>query len=243
MKKILTILSLFAGISAMAQTVVYQKIKDIQTDWSGEYLIVREIDDENNIARVFNGSLDELDVKGNFFDVSNPYDKNDVRYIASTTEIDAATFTIAKSAGTEGAYTIKSKSGIWIGFEKTVDIETGTPPDPGMKESSEMPLDNKIEANYDEENKLNINIVSKNGYHLRYNNDAGKERFRFHAEGKKKSVKLYKKVTVDNSTLTSVKVITLNEAADAVLYDLMGRRVTEPKRGIYVMNGAKVVVK
>ncbi|MCQ2227464.1 MAG: hypothetical protein MJZ01_06075 [Bacteroidales bacterium] len=248
MKKILTILSLFAGISAMAQTVVYQKVQSEPTDWSGEYLIVREYDDDNDIAYVFDGSLDKdgIEAKLNFFEADMPHDNNDTRYILSNAQTDAAAFTIAKDAENEGEYTICSKSGFYIGYNSLeIDPESGVIK-ADIKASNEKTYPNKIKTEINSKGKLNINIQSANGYLLQFKDskkDPTSNRFRYYSEGAEKAIKLYKKVTVDNSTLTSVKVITLNEAADAVLYDLMGRRVTEPKRGIYVMNGAKVVVK
>ncbi len=47
-------------------------------------------------------------------------------------------------------------------------------------------------------------------------------------------------VTVDNST--GVNAITI-DAGEQVIYDLQGRRVTTPSKGLYIINGRKVVIK
>ena len=49
---------------------------------------------------------------------------------------------------------------------------------------------------------------------------------------------------VDNSQATSIKEITSDSSKEAVIYDLMGRRVQSMSRpGIYIVNGKKVVKK
>ena len=48
----------------------------------------------------------------------------------------------------------------------------------------------------------------------------------------------------DTSATTGISVVMTSEPdGDAAVYDLSGRRVTEPSHGIYIQNGKKVVIK
>jgi hypothetical protein len=47
-----------------------------------------------------------------------------------------------------------------------------------------------------------------------------------------------------NSDPTAIDSIATDNAGDNVIYDLQGRRVTTPaKKGMYIVNGKKVVMK
>ena len=84
----------------------YVKVTSSDDLTSGEYLIVYEMDGDNGVTAglAFDGSLETLDAVGNNIEVEiSDYT------IASSTEVDAATFTIDVTAGT-----IKSASGKYI---------------------------------------------------------------------------------------------------------------------------------
>ena len=56
---------------------------------------------------------------------------------------------------------------------------------------------------------------------------------------------VYREVRNANGALTAIKGVTTENKmgkADGRVYDLTGRQVTRPTRGVYVMNGRKVVL-
>lgn len=145
----------------------YVKVTSSSELTDGEYLIVYE---EGSLA--FNGSLDVLDASGNT--VSVTIDNNT---IASTTAVDAATFTIDVAAGT-----IKSASGLYIG--QTSDAN-------GLKTATTA-YENTISIDADG----NAVIVSSSGPYLRYNANSGQDRFRYFKSStysSQKPIALYKK--------------------------------------------------
>lgn len=225
---------------AQDETVKYVKVTTEQADWSGEYLIVYEYDDDNNVAYVFDGSRegDNLDKKNNYIKLNNPEQEisgEEVRAIDSSAEADAATFTVTASAN-EGKYNIKSKSGSWIGFDSTeIDPETGVI-EPDMETSTETPIDNTIAM---QSGKTNVVVTAGNGFELRFNADDGKTRFRYHASGKKKAIKFYKKTIIGDATgISSAST----KADNGLIYDLQGRTVSNPQAGhLYIKNGKKVI--
>jgi len=203
---------------AAAQKFCYQKVTVAPSDWSGEYLIVREVD-STATAWVFNGALAELDAKNNCFSVS--VDKASDR-IAATEQTNAATFLIAKRA--DGSYSIRSHSGLYIGYN---NLDTANLNNLKFNAEDKYPL--QITAESDTTTK--VRIKSKSGYVLRFNADPLSNRFRFYAEGKKKGVHLYRKV---DTTALSEEQQTISPAVDGSLYFL-------PK-GIYIINGRLVYV-
>lgn len=240
MKKIYSFaVAALCAMSMSAQDVTkYVKVEVAPEDWCGEYLIVYEADDINNVANVFNGSLTDLDTKGNFFSANNPkqvINGTEVRAIDSSAEVDAATFIVTKSDKTEGCYFIQSKSGMWIGYNSTDPDPTSGEIEPNLKASNEKQYDNMIAM---EDGKTSIVVTAKNGFELRFNNDDGKQRFRYHASGKKKAIKFYAKTTINEATGITTVAATSTSAA---LHDLMGRKVSAPQQGmIYILNGKKV---
>jgi hypothetical protein len=50
-------------------------------------------------------------------------------------------------------------------------------------------------------------------------------------------------VYVDDPTATGIETVTKNVREDGVFYNLSGQRVANPQRGIYIVNGKKVVVR
>lgn len=222
------------GSAAMAQNVKYVKVTEEPADWTGTYLIVFEADDDNNVAYVFDGSLEgkDLDSKGNFFEASNPAGEDGVRYIESNEQTDAAVFNIAQSAAevTPPDYHVQSASGYWIGYDNE---EKG---EPNLEYSNENPFVNKISM---EEGKTSVNICGTvSPYQLRFNNDDGKQRFRYHEEGKKKSIKLYKQVTEGGTAISAVEA----ETSASQVYNLQGQPVNGTQKGLNVVDG-KVVLK
>lgn len=239
MKKIYSVIlaALFAA-SASAQDAKYVKVTEEPADWCGEYLIVYEADDDNNIAYVFNGGLDDLDSKSNFLEANNAKENIDgveVRTIVSADNVDGATFTVTKSTATDGKYYIQSKSGYWIGYNSTTpDPESGEI-EPDLKASNEKQYDNAIAL---AEGSSSVTVTAKNGFELRFNNDSGKQRFRYHASGKKKSVKFYRK------TMSAAIVNVTAETTASVRHDLSGRQVQNLTPGmLYIQNNKKFIAK
>lgn len=245
MKRFYSLAMLFVALlvpaSMMAQDAVkYVKVKAEPTDWCGEYLIVYEYDEANNTALVFNGALTVLDAKDNYISVGMPYeniDGEETRIIASTADTDAATFTVTKSTETDGQYYIQSKSGFWIGFNSIdPDPVTGVI-EPNLKYADDKQYDNAIAL---QDGKTNVIVTSKNGFELRFNPDSGTlGRFRYHASGKKKSIKFYKKTSVP----TGINEL-VSTTSNAACYDLQGRKIgAQPQHGMYIQNGKKMFVK
>lgn len=171
------------SVVANAQNYVYEKVVTEPTDWSGEYLIVREIDKTDSVI-IFNGALDDLDSKNNVLTTVTLRSEKGIRFINPTAEIDAATFVISRAENGDKYY-VKSNSDFWIGYNKVGDGSAD------LKSDREKRYENSISM---EKGKTNINIVAKNGMYLRYNADAVSCRFRYYNKDKKKSIKLYKKV-------------------------------------------------
>lgn len=233
------LLAVFSA-SAMAQTTKYVKVTSAPEDWTGTYLIVYE-DEANSQALVFNGGLEDLDVVGNFFTISNDYqtiNNESVRVIEATEETNAAAFTISPST-TEGCYYIVSSTDCGIGYNSfDVDEETGDPiEEPDLKCKKGKRYDNTIAM---ENGKTNIIVTAKVGYELRYNDD--KTRFRYHAPGKKKAIKFYRKELVDENgdTVTGIDKVHTTENVDAI-YNLQGVKLTKAQKGISIIKGKKVV--
>lgn len=221
------------GSAAMAQTVKYVKVTEEPADWTGTYLIVYEADDDNNVAYVFNGALEakDLDSKGNFFEASNPAGEDGVRFIESNAQTDAAVFSISGSPSSDyPAYCIQSASGYYIGYDNEDKGE------PNLEYSNEHWLDNTIAM---EEGKTSVNIFGRvSTYQLRFNNDEGKQRFRYHETGKKKSIKLYQKVEISGTGISTIE----GESANKQVYNLQGQPVNGMQKGLNVVDG-KVILK
>lgn len=228
----------FFSLQAFAQKTCYVKVQEEPADWSGTYLVVYE-DDVNNVGIIFNGALEELDVKNNFISASCDYqniDGKDVRAIESTPETDGATFSIVKSEN-EGYYNIQSASGYWIGYNSFKDPDA---PDANLKSDPEKHYDNTIAM---QSGKTNVIITSMVGYELRWNADDGKTRFRYHESGKKKAIKLYRKTTLDEngSSVTAIASPTLVTSTSAAVYDVNGQKLSAPHRGLNIVNGKKFI--
>ena len=148
----------------------FVKVTSEPTDWSGEYLIVYE---SGNIA--FNGGLTKLDAVNDFISVTIADNK-----IAATDATNAATFTIAPMTG---GYSIKAKSGLYVGWDS--DTSNGL-------SSQAVALKNTLSYNSD-----GIDIRGSAGAYLRYNNDD--KRFRYYKSASytnQQAIQLYKRTSV-----------------------------------------------
>ncbi len=182
----------------------YVRINSLSELTSGaEYLIVCEY---SNVA--FNGGLNTLDATNNYISVT----PNDGVIKANATT-DAATFTITASGS---GYTIKSKSGYYIGNAST---------DNGLSANSSTAYENSISFSG---NDATISYTHYYTYwwqqqsytsYLNYNSASNQQRFRYFGNNNQRAIQLYKHVKdenvgfnmlndfLDNSTYTQVGIV------------------------------------
>lgn len=165
-----------------ADTVSYEyvKVTTNPTDWSGEYLIVYEGEEDTVGSVAFDGSLDKLDDANNNVNVTITDGT-----IAYSEDLDSKDFTIAKIDAS--TYSILSASGKYIGNSSNSNSLT----------SSDSKLTNTISLN-----GSNIDIKSSGGAYLRYNNASNQNRFRYFKSASytnQKAIQLYKKTEVNSS--------------------------------------------
>ena len=147
----------------------FVKVTSAPSDWSGTYLIVYE---DGKFA--FDGSLTTLDASSNTKSVTITNNE-----IAATTNMLAITFEIAKS---NESYTIKSKSGYFIG--NTTDSNK-------LASSTTTGYTNTITLNKDG----SAHIVGSGSSVLRYNANSDQKRFRYFKSttySSQKAIHLYK---------------------------------------------------
>ena len=210
MKKLFSLLTI-ALLTSSVWAADYVKVTADADLTSGTYLIVYE---EGGLA--FNGGLEVLDAAQNTIAVTIADDK-----IASSADVDAATFTIDMTAGT-----ILSASGSYIG--RTGDSN-------GLTYGADA-MTNTISI----DNDGNAVIVASGGAYLRYNASSGQERFRYFKSSTytgQKAIALYKQegsapvVTVAAPTLpesqefttdTFTVTITNNEEGATLSYSTDG---------------------
>ncbi len=210
MKKLFSLLTI-ALLTSSVWAADYVKVTADADLTSGTYLIVYE---EGGLA--FNGGLEVLDAAQNTIAVTIADDK-----IASSADVDAATFTIDMTAGT-----ILSASGSYIG--RTGDSN-------GLTYSADA-MTNTISIDGDG----NAVIHASGGAYLRYNASSGQERFRYFKSSTytgQKAIALYKQegsapvVTVAAPTLpesqefttdTFTVTITNNEEGATLSYSTDG---------------------
>ena len=165
-----------ATLSDGSTVTEYVKVTSASDLTDGEYLIVYE-----DGSKAFNGALTTLDATNNNISVTIVDNK-----IASTPEVDAATFTISTSAGT-----IKSNSGYYIG---------NTANSNALSSSTETAYTNTISYN-----GSSVDIVGSGGAYLRYNSNSDQNRFRYFKSSSytsQQAIQLYKKVTTGGTTPT-----------------------------------------
>lgn len=205
------------SVAAFAQKYAYVKVTEEPNDWTGEYLIVHELEGEDSVL-VFDGKLTELDAKNNCVKVAVDTLKH---CVAFSDEISLMAFNVAVFADT--AYSVCTKDSIYFGYNK---LETDTTKLNNLKCGTE----NKYPVKLSLDDDANVELLSKCGYVLRYNDDPKHNRFRFHAPGKKTPIQLYRKVEVPTA-ISDEKAVSA-EPIDGSLYFL-------PK-GYYIVNGRLV---
>ncbi len=141
----------------------YQKVTSAPSNWSGDYLIVR---DDN--SRAFDGSLSTLDAADNYIGVTI----SDGSITANST-VNASKWTIAK-VGETSNYTIKSASGYYIG--RTANSN-------GLNSSTSEEYTNTLAYSTD-----HVDITSSAGPKLQMNGGA---RFRYYGTSQQ-VLQLYK---------------------------------------------------
>lgn len=155
----------------------------------GEYLIVYE---NENGSLAFDGGLETLDAIGNVISVTidnNEIESNDVT--------NAASFTIESI---EGGYSIKSKSGYYIGRTASTN---------GLNSNETTVYTNTISI----DDNMNAVITSSGGPILRFNSASNQNRFRYYATGQQ-AIQLYKKVSLAPTTVK----ITIKDGFKATTY-------------------------
>ncbi len=168
----------------------YVKVTTAPSDWSGEYLIVYE---DGSVA--FNGGIsDKLDVAENGIAVTISGGT-----IASTADIDNATFTIAKM---DGGYSVKSHSGIYIS---------------GKADSNTIVEGSEAVANTITLTDGNA-VIASNATSIMYNAASNQLRFRFYKDGSsQKPVALYKKGEGGGTTPSDQPVTATITASDVTV--------------------------
>lgn len=195
-------------------------------DWEGTYLIVYE---SGSTCCAFDGGLSSMDAANNVITVSIADD-----VIKSTERTDASSFTI-KNTETPGIYSIQGKSGKYIGKASAKNgLDTSDTYDETLGNSISVSLDGYA------------NIKAKCGYVLRYNNAASSgNRFRYYKEGNQLPIKLYRKSVKNLEDEDGILPEAISEdiKKNAPLYDLMGRKVTHPSKGLYIREGKKSLLR
>ena len=175
-------------------TASFVKVTENLSDWSGEYLIVYE--DRTGVldSYAFNGSLTTLDVANNGVEVAI-----NGNTIACSETLDGVTFTIASRSGENAGYSIKSKSGYYIGH-------TGSSNE--LKTSTTDDYANGITY----QDGIDINCGT---YYLRYNDGSNNgNRFRYYSSStSQQAIHLYKYTEGGTTTTARYTRVFLNETA------------------------------
>ncbi|MBR4566099.1 MAG: hypothetical protein IKO17_04040, partial [Prevotella sp.] len=167
----------------------YSRVTSIGDITNGQYLIVCET---KNTA--FDGRLETLDKSNNKIDVVISDNK-----ISKTSVTEAAEFTVTSVTG---GYTIRSKSGKYIGHETNAN---------GLSESESIPYVNSISM---ENSVMSIRMLS--GFSLRYN--SSDSRFRYY-DGQTPT-RLYKYIAPAGLSTVDVVVSQAGLATYASNFDL-----------------------
>ncbi len=155
-----------ANIKVSATGQYFEKVTSAPSDWSGTYLIVSE---GSKVA--FNGGLSSLDSTKNNITV----DISDGKIVADAVT-NAASFTIESYSS---GYSIKSKSGIYIGRDATSN---------GMTTSSSA---GSTVINTISISNGNVTIKGAQGPTLQFNKDSNQMRFRYF-KSSQQAIQLYK---------------------------------------------------
>ena len=200
--------------------LTYTKVtSEAQLVDGGEYLIVYEA---GNVA--FNGAAETLDAVSNTVAVTISDGK-----IAKTDAVDAATFTLATNE--DGAWTVKAANGQYIGVSSNSN---------GLK-TAEDAATYTHNISFDEDGNVVIAaIFDESTMTLRFNSASNQDRFRYYKSGQQ-AIQLYLKDIEDDTTTGIVTVTTASDRADGGIYNLNGVRVQKAQKGLYIINGKKVV--
>ena len=182
MKKLLlfSLFALLASAMGWAATETWTKVTSTPDSWDGDYLIVYEA---GNLA--FDGNLTKLDAANNTESVT-------ISDGTITTTDCNFYFTIASKTG---GYSIKSKSGLYIGNTKT-----GKKPN-GLDAGSTDSYTNTLSVT----DGVATITSTKNSTILKYNDKSDQTRFRYYSSGQK-SIALYKKQEAPATKVADVTV-------------------------------------
>ena len=178
----------------------YVRVNTVPESWDGEYLIVFE-GEEATLA--MNGGLETLDAANNSIEVSvEDYE------IASTETTDAASFTIVT---TEEGYTIKSKSGFFIG--RGADSN-------GLDAKADEALLNDLSV----DSEGFADVLASGGAHLRFNSASNQMRFCYYKSATytaQQPIALYKKGG-EKTELVVPEMVELPEDLETEDYAMVG---------------------
>lgn len=175
LKSLFLLFALVVGSgNVWADNVTFNRVTEAPTDWSGEYLIVSE----KQPTMAYDGSKTgtNLGTNGDLFIVT-------ANASTITGDYSAKTFIIAKSS-TDGKYTIKSKSGYYIGRTSNYN---------GLDQSTTTTYDNTISIS----NSL-VTITSSAGPKLQFYNSSGSYTFKYYKSAQS-AIRLYK---IEETTTT-----------------------------------------
>lgn len=211
----------------------FVRINSLNDLTSGEeYLIVYE---NGNVA--FNGGLTTLDAANNTISV-NPVDG----VIEANATTLAATFTIATNGN---YYTIKSKSGYYIGRTSNSN---------GMNTNQSTIYNNSITFSGNNaviRGRSGTGWNASNTYYLMYNNNTNDRRFRYY-NNNQQAIQLYKRVTdsasgfsmlndfLDNSTYTQVGQVVFEEPWKSINVKLQDESAGTSNGYFLIQSGGKL---
>ena len=195
----------------------FVKVTKTEDIVNGQYLIIYE---EGNVA--FNGGLETLDAVSNTVDVTIVNGE-----IAATDENKKAIFEINTTTGT-----LKSASGLYIGVSSNNN---------GLKTAADAATYTHTFTVDEDGNAVIAAVFDESIMTMRFNKASNQNRFRYYKSGQE-PVALYKYVG-ETPITTGIQTVNHTNVADGVYFNLAGQRVAQPAKGLYIVNGKKVVVK
>ena len=191
----------------------YVKVTTEPRDWTGTYLVVYE---NGNQAYVLDASRSTIDASGNY--VVADIEQSE---IAASTDVNNASLVVT---GVVDGYTLRTSSGLYLTTEDGKKISAAQDPSSFLLSLSS---DGAV-----------IRPVSRSSVNLMYNSSW--KGFRFYSSGQQ-PVQLYRRTEAD--AISEIKNEKLKNKNEGGVYDLAGRRVTNPQKGqMYIVDG-KVIVK
>ena len=184
-----------------------------------------------------------------FYDADNNYtlDENTTAYVATEVAQDETEFAYAKyDVVLEPISAVPAGTAVLL--KTTNQLDDGTY-SMELTEAESVPtsnVSNWLKAAEDAENTV--------VYRLGYNINAGVAFFPYTIDTSKPDVVVLdwdasnqaRQLTIrisDGSETTAIKSVDVNVSANKTVYDLQGRRVTQPSKGLYIVNGKKVIIK